>query len=187
MINPNLSLGVTVYGNGGMNTSYEKGNTLSAAGVCGSAPTNPLCGSGKLGVNLEQLIIAPTLAYKVAPNHSLGISPLLAYQRFSADGLQAFMQISSAPNNLTNRGHDSATGYGVRIGWQGRISDSITVALDYQRINNGKVPAIANSSRQPGCTGAPPAGPGVGSACLGGTETLKMYQDSMGIAYSMKF
>jgi long-chain fatty acid transport protein len=29
-----------------------------------------------------QLIVAPTAAYKVAPNHSIGISPLIGYQRF---------------------------------------------------------------------------------------------------------
>lgn len=83
LLNPNLSLGVTIYGNGGMNTDYPAGQTDTGActvgvpsGVRGS---NLLCGSGNLGVDLSQLIIAPTLAYKFAPAHSLGISPLIAY------------------------------------------------------------------------------------------------------------
>ncbi|HYA65706.1 MAG TPA: hypothetical protein VEE84_03405 [Burkholderiaceae bacterium] len=68
MLQPDLSLGVTVYGNGGMNTDYGQGNFQCPVGPGHSfVPTNMLCGSGRLGVNLEQLIIAPTLAYKIDP------------------------------------------------------------------------------------------------------------------------
>ena len=221
MLGTNMSLGLTVYGNGGMNTDYA-GNTNSAAACTGSGSTaltlNALCGSGDLGVNLEQLVFAPTFAYKINPNHSIGVSPLIGYQRFAAKGLSAFGQISSDPANLTNRGHDDAWGWGIRVGWQGRITDTFTlgasysskikmgefdrykglfaekgsfdipenfnlglawkvmptatIALDYQRINYGDVPAIANSSQQTGCTAAPPAGPGVGSGCLGGSTGI---------------
>ena len=45
MIDPKLSLGVTVYGNGGMNTSYPRGNFN-----CGAGPANMLCGGGSLVV-----------------------------------------------------------------------------------------------------------------------------------------
>jgi len=140
MINPNLSLGVTVYGNGGMNTDYPGGqiaagtacNNFNSAGAAG-APFNLLCGSGKLGVDMMQLIVAPTAAYKVNPSHSLGISPLLAYQRFKVDGLQGFVGYtpSNSTNFLTNKGYDSSTGYGVRIGWMGKVSDSVTLGAAY--------------------------------------------------------
>lgn len=132
MMSPDMSLGVTVYGNGGMNTSYTRGNSV-AANQCGlGAPaSNPLCGPGKLGINLEQLIIAPTFAYKLNENHSIGISPLLGYQRFGANGLQAFAAISTAPANLTDNGYDSSTGWGVRFGWQGRVSDAVTLGAAY--------------------------------------------------------
>src|SRR5512139_3137342 len=63
-----LALGVTVYGNGGMNTDYAGGQINCGAGP---ATANMLCGQGDLGVDLMQLIIAPTLAYKLAPNHSI--------------------------------------------------------------------------------------------------------------------
>lgn len=130
MLGDKMSLGVTVYGNGGMNTDYKSGTSIPA-GNCGAAAANPLCGTGKLGVNLEQLIIAPTFAYKVNTNHSIGVSPLFVYQRFSADGLQAFAGLSSDNSKLTNNGHDSSTGWGVRLGWQGKISDSLTVGATY--------------------------------------------------------
>jgi len=136
LIRPDLSLGVSVYGQGGMNTDYPAGQTDSGFCATFAAPSgvrgnNLLCGTGNLGVNLEQLIIAPTAAYKVAPAHSIGISPLIAYQRFKAYGLQPFAQISSDPANLTNRGHDSAWGWGVRIGWLGKLSDTVSLGAAY--------------------------------------------------------
>jgi len=131
MMNSDMSLGITVYGNGGMNTSYTSANSVTGPGGCGATPTNPLCVPSKLGVNLEQLVIAPTLAYKLNETNSIGISPLFAYQRFSANGLQAFAAISTAPANLTDNGHDSSTGWGVRFGWQGKMSDSLTLGAAY--------------------------------------------------------
>jgi len=134
MLNPTMSLGVTVYGNGGMNTDYPSGQLDQ--GICGGgAPNgvkvNMLCGPGNLGVDLSQLIIAPTLAYKVAPQHSFGISPLLGYQRFKAYGLGAFAAISSDPSNLTNNGYDDSWGWGVRIGYYGELSPTISVGAAY--------------------------------------------------------
>lgn len=125
MVNTDLALGVTVYGNGGMNTNYP-----AFANNCGSN-SNLLCGSGKLGVNLVQLIVAPTAAYKISPNHSIGISPLIGYQRFKAYGLQAFNNYSASNTNLTNKGDDDSFGYGVRIGYMGKISSTVTIGAAY--------------------------------------------------------
>jgi long-chain fatty acid transport protein len=140
MLGEKMSLGITVYGNGGMNTDYASGTSV-AANQCGAgAPaSNPLCGSGKLGVNLEQLIVAPTFAYKLNANHSIGVSPLFVYQRFSENGLQAFAGLSSDPAKLFNQGHDSATGWGIRLGWQGKVTDSVTLGAAYSpEINMSK-------------------------------------------------
>jgi len=121
VLNPNWSLGVSVYGNGGMNTTYET-NPFAAIG-----------GSGEAGVDLMQLFIAPTLAWK-GDNHSFGVSLNLAYQRFEAKGLQAFDNagFSSSPGNVTNQGYDDSTGWGIRIGWMGQVSQSITLGATYQ-------------------------------------------------------
>ncbi|MBC2731813.1 outer membrane protein transport protein [Thiobacillus sp.] len=126
MLNNDVAVGVTVYGNGGMNTNYSGGQIN-----CGGGPANLLCGSGKLGVDLMQLIVAPTAAYKLAPNHSIGISPLIGYQRFKAEGLQAFAGMSSDSTNLTNRGYDDSFGYGVRIGYMGKLSPTVTIGAAY--------------------------------------------------------
>jgi len=142
MLNPNLSLGVTVYGNGGMNTDFN--NSLmgpSFAPSCAGASSNMLFGCGKLGVDLMQLIVAPTVAVKLNPNHSIGISPLLGYQRFKVDGLQTFndtlnmgggpFTFTNSQGNVTNNGYDNSTGWGVRIGWMGKISDTVTLGAAY--------------------------------------------------------
>ena len=134
MLRPDLSLGVTVYANGGMNTDYP-GKGLDQ-GVCqggapNGVPANILCGSGNLGVDLAQLIIAPTLAWKFAPSHSVGISPLIGYQRFKAYGLQPFAAISSDPANLTNNGYDDSWGFGARVGYYGRITPAFALGAGY--------------------------------------------------------
>jgi len=143
MLSPSMSLGVTVYGNGGMNTDYP-GDTIAAGNpVCASfnpgatGSYNILCGTGRLGVDLSQLIIAPTFSMKAAERHSFGISPLFGYQRFKAEGLQGFQGFTPNPatfatnNRLTNQGYDTSTGYGLRFGWMGRLSDSFSVGAAY--------------------------------------------------------
>lgn len=125
MINPNLALGVTVYGNGGMNTNYP-----ALGGVYGN--TNLLGGTGNLGVDLMQLVIAPTAAFKVAPNHSIGVSPLLGYQRFRAEGLQGFgVDSNGGAAGGNNLGYDDSFGYGVRIGYLGKITPTVTIGAAY--------------------------------------------------------
>ena len=145
MINPNLSLGVSVYGNGGMNTDYP-GGQIPAASACAGfnpapGPYNLLCGNGSLGVDYMQLFIAPTVAYKITPSHAIGVAPLIAFHRFQMQGLQAFDNpaFSTAPGFVTNRGHDTAWGYGVRVGWYGQLSDTVSLGAAYSsRVRMGE-------------------------------------------------
>lgn len=137
MLSDRMSLGVTVYGNGGMNTDYS-GGQIGAASMCagfnpGQSSYNLLCGTGKLGIDLMQLVIAPTLAYKVNEKHSIGVSPLIGYQRFKAEGLHGFagFTASGGTNNLTNQGYDSAYGFGVRIGYLGKLTDKVSIGASY--------------------------------------------------------
>jgi len=131
LVQPNLSMGVTIYGNGGMNTDYPQGNFQCPTPTGTFVSANMLCGSGRLGVNLTQLIIAPTFAYKVAPDHGIGIAPLLALQRFSAVGVQAFGSLSSSPSNVTNTGDSISRGVGLRVGYLGRLSTLVTVGASF--------------------------------------------------------
>ena len=141
VLSDKLGVGLTVYGNGGMNTNYAGGNTnCSAFAALGGGPgSNAHCGPGRLGVNLMQLIVAPTVAYKLNENNSVGVSPLLVYQRFKAEGLDLFGGFSSAPPSLTNNGNDSSNGIGVRLGYFGKLNDMTSVGVSYSpKINMSK-------------------------------------------------
>lgn len=136
-VSNNLSWGITVYGNGGMNTNYP-GGEIPGQSACaqfnpGPSSYNMLCGSGRLGVDLSQLIIAPSMAFQVAPGHAIGVAPLFAYQRFKIEGLQAFDNpgFSSSPGNVTNRGYDNSTGYGARVGYYGRFTPQVAIGAAY--------------------------------------------------------
>jgi long-chain fatty acid transport protein len=128
-INDKMGVGISVYGNGGMNTDYAGGSI--PAGVCGPSAANVLCGSGRVGVDLMQLIVAPTFAYKVSEKHSVGVSPLLVQQIFKADGLQMFQSWTPNSSNVTNNGYDSSTGFGMRLGYLGKLSDSVSIGASY--------------------------------------------------------
>ena len=103
VLSPTLSAGLAVYGNGGMNTRYEQ-NPFSALGA-----------SGRAGVNLEQLFVSPSIAWRATSDQVLGVALNLAWQRFSADGLGPFTAASASPNDVTNRGTDTSSGVGVRL------------------------------------------------------------------------
>lgn len=115
MLGKDMAVGVAVYGNGGMNTHYDGGVT-------------PISGTTPTGVNLEQLFIAPTFAMKVNKDHSLGVSLVYGYQRFAADGLQGFGVMTPTGGNL---GYDTSDGWGLRLGWTGKITDTITLGATY--------------------------------------------------------
>ena len=119
MIRPDLALGVSVFGNGGMNTDYK---TSPFTGFGGSSPA---------GVDLMQLFVAPTVAWKTGA-HAFGASLNLAWQRFEMQGADPFAAFSVSPGDVTNRGHDSSTGWGVRVGWTGQVLPSLTLGATYQ-------------------------------------------------------
>lgn len=134
MLRRDLSLGVSVYGNGGMNTDYAAAehafgcpNPRTGAMFAG----NMLCGQGRLGVDLLQMVIAPTTAWQVVPGHAIGVAPLITIQKFRAEGLQYFAPFSTDPNSLTDNGYDYSRGIGVRIGYLGRINDFLSVGAEY--------------------------------------------------------
>ena len=122
MINADTSLGVSVFGNGGMNTQYN------------TNPFAPFGATGNLGINLSQLFVAPTWAMKINPTNAVGVSLNLAYQMFSATGLNGPMLpgLSSNPSAMSNKGTDTSTGYGLKLGWTGQVTPDVTLGATYQ-------------------------------------------------------
>ena len=118
VITPEVTFGVSVYGNGGMNTDYKK--------------TIPLFGTSPQRMDLAQLFIAPTATWKITPSNTIGVAVNLAYQRFEIKGLQNFQAASTSPNNLTNKGYDNSYGAGLHLGWVGQVNDAVTLGATYQ-------------------------------------------------------
>ncbi|MCT7359252.1 OmpP1/FadL family transporter [Thalassolituus pacificus] len=114
-----LSYGLALYGNGGMNTDYGK-NPFANFGAQGSA-----------GVNLEQLFITSTVAYQFNDQHALGLGLTWVRQQFEAKGIQPFAGMSQDGSAVSNQGVDTATGWGVKLGWQGNLSDSVTLGASW--------------------------------------------------------
>ncbi|MFZ4858692.1 MAG: OmpP1/FadL family transporter [Desulfuromonadaceae bacterium] len=126
-INPALSVGVSVYGNGGMNTDYSDHTLNFGPG----GYKNLLAGSGRLGVDFSQLFVAPTVAYKITPTQSVGLAPIIGYQWFKASGLSAFAPLSQDATALTDRDYDHAFGIGVRLGYLWNITPGFSVGAAY--------------------------------------------------------
>ncbi|HMT47008.1 MAG: hypothetical protein RL702_1740 [Pseudomonadota bacterium] len=126
-LSDSVAVGIAIYGNGGMNTVY-KSNPFAGFG-----------GSGPAGVDLKQIFITPTIAARVAPGHSIGVSPIIVVQGFRASGIQPFAAASQDPANFTNRGTDWSAGGGVRVGYLGKFSDALSLGAFYQsRIWTGR-------------------------------------------------
>ena len=120
MINPTMSVGLSMYGNGGMNSGYS---TIQNSG------TGLMNGAG---VDLQQMFISPSFAWRVTPTQTIGVAVNLVHQSFRANGLDNFRQASSSPQNLTGNGHDSSNGVGVRIGWIGQLAPGFSLGATYQ-------------------------------------------------------
>jgi long-chain fatty acid transport protein len=116
MLNESNSFGIVMYGNGGMNTDYD-------FQTFGFKPT---------GVNMAQLFISPTYAVKLGEGQSVGITGIISYQYFEAKGMTAFAPFSSDPENLSDNGTDSSTGFGARFGYLGQFSPFFSLGASYQ-------------------------------------------------------
>ena len=172
MMSPQLALGVSVYGNGGMNTDYNRPFPLFNGGKTNTS-----------GVDFSQLFIAPTVAYKITPEHSIGLSVNFVRQSFAGKGLQGFAAFSSNPAALTDVGHDTATGWGAHIGWTGRVSDSVTLGATYQfKTKMGKFSKYAGLFADQGSFDIP-ANYGIGLAWKA-TPSLTLAADVQKILYS---
>jgi long-chain fatty acid transport protein len=123
MLTDHSAIGISVYGNGGMNTDYDTATFNQA---------NPNLPQGSTGVDLIQLFIAPTYAHKFADKHSFGITPIIAVQFFEAKGTEAFGMMSTDSKKLADNGHDTSYGFGARVGYLGQLTEQFSIGASYQ-------------------------------------------------------
>lgn len=170
-LGPHLAVGIAVYGNGGLNSDY------------GNNPFRAIGGSGRAGVSLQQLFISPSLAWKLGERHALGLAINFAYQRFEAGGLAPLAAVSSSPANVTDLGADSATGWGFRLGYIGKIADDLTLGATWaSKTRSGKFDKYDGLFAEEGGFDIP-ANYGVGLA-WSATPRLTLAADIKRIEYS---
>lgn len=114
-----LAWGVAIYGNGGMNTRY-KDNPFAAFG-----------GQGDAGVDMRQAFFTPSIAFRPLPQHSFGVALTFAYQEFAARGIQGFAGFSNNGTAVSNNSHDSATGWGIKLGWLGQLHERVRLGISW--------------------------------------------------------
>jgi long-chain fatty acid transport protein len=115
----NTTWGISIYGNGGMNTNYPT-QTFGDASI------------NTTGVNMAQLFANLNFSQKLNPNHALGLSVVLGYQYFEAEGLSNFAPFSMDAAKLTNNGTDNSLGIGFKVGYYGQLTPQLSLGATYQ-------------------------------------------------------
>lgn len=147
MISDRTAIGLSIYGNGGLNTTYDGGTaSFDPDGPGGPAPpgtTLPgVFGAGTAGVDLFQIFFNLSIAHKFSENVSVGFSPLIAVQGFRANGLEAFGGFTKTfaesggtilPDDLSSNGQDYSFGGGFQVGALVKnIADMVDVGASYR-------------------------------------------------------
>lgn len=120
LLSPKLAVGVAVYGNGGMDTTY-------------TTPI-PLLGSTNAGVDVQQMFLSPSVSYKLNDRNSIGVALNVVGQQFHALGLQNFAtpSYSISPGNVSNQGYSTSFGSGFRVGWLSEVGHGVKLGATYQ-------------------------------------------------------
>jgi long-chain fatty acid transport protein len=169
MVSDTSSIGVSFYGNGGMNTDYGKKSNARQdvpflfGGLFDPPGTGPngfgesaddfatggMFGDGYTGVDLKQAFLNLTYATQLSDSFAVGLSVIGAVQSFEAKGLSNFAPFTKSFNqvllsggsvpeafgavtDLTDNGTNWSYGGGVKIGFQHKLTDSLTWAASYQ-------------------------------------------------------
>ncbi|MBL4622383.1 MAG: outer membrane protein transport protein [Immundisolibacteraceae bacterium] len=139
-IRDDLSVGLAVYGNGGIGNKFADNPYDLSVG--GGSPTG-LPDTRELSLQMINMLAVPSISWRWNERHSFGVALLLAYQRIEIRGLglfQCFTPTAAAAGGcpaapaqlseeLTNSGKDHAVGAGLRIGWLGQLTDNFRVGL----------------------------------------------------------
>jgi len=140
--NRRMTIGFAAIG-AGSNTRYDQsvtGNpTCFGGNTSGGTDSyffnfNCNADSTTVGVNLMQMQMLPSVAYRLNKTHTVGASLALAVQTFRAYGLGAFQNLGFAPStsNVSDQGNDWSYGAGIRVGWLGHFfKDRLRVGANY--------------------------------------------------------
>jgi long-chain fatty acid transport protein len=127
------AVGISFYGNGGMNTTYNGGTANLFDPQTNQIVTSEgTFGSGRTGVDLTQVFLNISYAWKMNDSLDLGIAIIGAMQSFRAEGLAPFANNSLRPDKLTDNGYDFSFGLGFKVGVTYQATDDLSLALSHQ-------------------------------------------------------
>ncbi|MCW8830444.1 MAG: outer membrane protein transport protein [Gammaproteobacteria bacterium] len=147
-VNDKVTIGAAMIG-AGMKTEFNQTANNSACTAAGSGcpPTvfNILdnLASTEAGVELYQIQMTPSIAYKINEDHAIGATFVLAGQFFRAEGLEDFgfagftaggaaSTEAEARLGLTGVGFEHSFGAGYRLGWMAKfLNDDLSVGVNY--------------------------------------------------------
>jgi long-chain fatty acid transport protein len=134
--NEDITLGFAFIG-AGLQTSYDQAVAPKMFNAQLDDPA--FTASGMAGVELIQMQILPSIAYKLDQVNSVGATFVIGAQYFRAQGLQDFGVLNFANldengghSGLTDEGWSHSFGAGIRLGWLGKFMDGdLNVGVNY--------------------------------------------------------
>lgn len=101
--------------------------------------STPFGDNNRLSIDLYQMQMLPSIAYKLNEQHSVGASVVIAFQQFRAFGFGAMeaLGFTDSQGAITNNGWDRSLGYGLRANWLGKfMGDRLKIGVNYSpRVN----------------------------------------------------
>jgi len=150
--NDKITLGAAVIG-AGLKTEFNQTvnnsacTAAAATGGCSATVFNifntPEISESEAGVELYQIQMTPSIAYKLNDQHSVGATLVMAGQYFRAEGLEDFGTAGftsgttastqyEAQQGLTGVGFSHSFGLGYRLGWLGKfLKDNLSLGVNY--------------------------------------------------------
>lgn len=137
---------LSFYGRGGMNTDWDNSDATATLDPDGPGPAPVMTlpgpfGGGEAGVDFSQAFLTINYAGRADDNFAWGIGPVFAVQAFEAKGLGTFAGFTNTfaasggtefPENLTNNGHDTSTGFGAAAGIWWAMGSAVSAGISYQ-------------------------------------------------------
>ena len=169
------SFGISAFGNGGMNATYDRHPQIQAMAFDPSMPWINPGDNTSAKIDLLQAFVLPTAAYKINENHAVAASLVVAWQSFEL--------VNAAFGAMNDAGHVSSWGAGVKLGWMGHINDFLSLGATWQsKIKMGKMDEYATALAADDGRLSIPQTAGVGMA-IHATEQLDILFDVTWINY----
>lgn len=143
-INDISAVAVSLYTRAGMNTLYKGGTATFDPDLDGPEPVQTFPGTfgdGNASYKMYQTLLDMTYARQVSEKISVGVTGVLAAQKFRVDGIQSWAPLTQTwalsngenmPENLSGNRNDWTYGAGLKLGLHAQLTESISFGLMYQ-------------------------------------------------------